>query len=289
MANTRLIKRRIVTAQNISKITKAMEMVAASKMKKAQAQALSSRAFARAIEDSLKKVAAFTNSELHPLLSKHQTGTHALVLVSTNKGLCGGLNTNLFKNSLHWHKTHDQAQVIAIGKKAVTFAQKMGWDIAAQFTELPETLSPKDTLPISSLIMDKFLKREFRSVQIVYMDFINTISQETRVSQLLPIAAQETPEDDLEIIPSTSKEYLFEPTPHNILNSLLPYYIENNIYQVLLEAKASEHSARMVAMKNASDNAVELVDELKLDYNKSRQAAITEELRDIATAGLTVN
>ena len=289
MAANRQIKRRISTAQNISKITKAMEMVAASKMKRAQSQALASRAFARAVQSSLSRVAAFTNPSLHPLLSMHEEGRDLLILVSTNKGLCGGLNSNLFKSSHNWIKQHQDYQVVAIGKKAVVFAQRMGWPILAQFTDIPETVSSPDAISISSLVMEKFLSHELKSVHIVYMDFINTISQKVRVTRLLPIAHTETAQDDLELVPQTFKEYLFEPSPRDILDSLLPYYIENSIYQILLEAKASEHSARMVAMKSASENAIELVDELKLDYNKSRQAAITEELRDIATSSLTVS
>jgi len=210
-------------------------------------------------------------------------------MISTNKGLCGGLNTNLFKSSNAWQKEKPNFQTITIGKKATHFSQKMGWPVVAQFTDLPEHISPNDTMAVSSLIMEKFLSHEFKSVYVVYMDFINTISQKVRITRLLPIAHGETAEDDLEVVPEVKKEYLFEPSPKAILNSLLPYYVENSIYQILLEAKASEHSARMVAMKNASENAEELVSELNLVFNKSRQAAITEELLDIATASLTIN
>jgi F-type H+-transporting ATPase subunit gamma len=288
MANTRQIKQRMNTAANISKITKAMEMVSASKMRRAQQQALAARPYTRGIQESLQKVAQFTNASMHPLLSHHSEGKNVVVLFSTDRGLCGGLNTNLFKNTWQWKKAHSDVEVIVIGKKAVAFARKTGLKIAAQFTSMPEKLSVENILPIARLIVDGFLNKEYKTVQIIYMDFINTLSQKVRVTQLLPISAEET---ELQADQKSSElfaEYTFEPNPHEILNELLPYYIENTLYQILLEAKASEHSARMVSMKNASDNAKGLVSELKLLFNKSRQAAITSELLDITTATLTV-
>ncbi|MEN8252919.1 MAG: ATP synthase F1 subunit gamma [Patescibacteria group bacterium] len=290
MANTsRQIKRRISTASNISKITKAMEMVAASKMRKAQAQALKNRAFARAIENSLKNVASHTDADLHPLLTQHDAGQNVLIVVATNKGLCGGLNTNLFRQLNSWIKTQDNPAIIAVGKKAVQFIRKTNFELIAEFVEIPEHVNPEDTTAVSSLVMEKFLNSQFKTVSIIYMDFINTISQKVRISRILPIAPEKTEIDDVKIIPIVKKEYVFEPNPKEILNSLLPYYVENTVYQIFLEAKASEHSARMVAMKNASENAQELVGELKLMFNKSRQASITNELLDITTAALTLN
>lgn len=290
MANTsRQIKRRILTAGNISKITKAMEMVAASKMRKAQAQALKNRSFARAIESSLKNVAAHTDASLHPLLSQHFTGKDVLIVISTNKGLCGGLNTNLFRQLNSWSKQVENPAIIAVGKKAIQFVRKTNLELLAEFVNIPEHVEAEDTTAVSSLIMEKFLNEQFKSVNIIYMDFINTISQKARITRILPVAQEKTEEDDLELVPTIKKEYLFEPNAKAILNSLLPYYVENTIYQIFLESKASEHSARMVAMKNASENAQELVDELKLIFNKSRQANITNELLDITTAALTLN
>jgi F-type H+-transporting ATPase subunit gamma len=291
MANTRQIKRRINTAANISKITKAMEMVSASKMRRAQQQALSARPYTRAIQNSLKKVAQFTDPSLHPLLAHHSSGKNVVVLFSTDRGLCGGLNTNLFKSAWLWNKAHKelgQVTTIVVGKKAVAFAKKMGLDIMAQFTDLPENLSVANILPISALITDGFLSGEFRSVSTIHMDFINTLSQRVKTTPVLPISPEAAELESVTPPPQIFSEYTFEPDPQEILNELLPYYLENTLYQTLLEAKASEHSARMVAMKNASDNAKALVSELKLLFNKSRQAAITSELLDITTATLTV-
>lgn len=277
------------TAANISKITKAMEMVSASKMRRAQQQALASRPYTRAIQESLQKVAQFTNSSLHPLLSHHADGKDVMILFSTDRGLCGGLNTNLFKSTVQWSKSHQQpgqTEVIVIGKKAVVFARKNGFKIVAQFTALPENPGVAEILPVARVISDGFLAHQFKSVSIVYMDFINTLTQKVRISPLLPLSAESFKESTVEI--KADAQYTFEPNARAVLNELLPYYIENTLYQTLLEAKASEHSARMVAMKNASDNAKSLVDELKLQFNKSRQAAITNELLDITTATLTV-
>ncbi len=286
MANTRQIKGRINTAANISKITKALEMVSASKMRRAQMQALATRPYTRAIQNSLQKVAERIDSSIHPLLSTHQEGKDVLVLFSTDRGLCGGLNTNLFKSTGHWADDRQNISLIVIGKKAVTFAKKTGLPVLAQFTGLPEQLSVQDILPISTLVTNGFLSKEYRSVWLLHMDFINTLSQKAKFTQLLPLNA----ENLLGEATSTAQsEYLFEPNPQQILNELLPYYLENTLYQTLLEAKASEHSARMVAMKNASDNAKSLVSELKLIFNKSRQATITNELLDITTATMTVN
>jgi F-type H+-transporting ATPase subunit gamma len=290
MPNARQIKRRINTAANISKITKAMEMVSASKMRRAQQQALAARPYSRAIQHSLQKVAQFTDPSLHPLLRKQETGSDVLILFSTDRGLCGGLNTNLFKATLAWTKNHPDAKIIVLGKRAVAFAHSLELEVLAQFINVSEHAQVADILPISSLITDGFLKGEIKSVSVIHMDFINTLSQKVAINQLLPVAAtQVVVQDEALQKYQLAAEYVFEPSPAQILNELLPYYIENTLYQTLLEAKASEHSARMVAMKNASDNAKALVSELRLLFNKSRQAAITSELLDITTATLTVS
>lgn len=288
MANTRQIKRRITASQNISKITKAMEMVAASKMKRAQEQAVASRPYSRALQQSLLKLGQFSDSSLHPLLAHREEGQDALIVISTDKGLCGGLNTTLFKALIHEYQNAKNPAVVVVGKKAVTFTKLIGVPMFAQFIELPDKLSNKDVLPISTLLMEKFLDGTFRSVKLIYMDFVNTLSQKVRVSQLLPLAHDSDYRDETMIVPEIKSEYLFEPSPSEILDQLLPYYLENTVYQTFLEAKASEHSARMVSMKNASENAKDLVSELKLLFNKSRQASITNELLDITTAALTI-
>ena len=289
MANSRQIKRRIGTAGNISKITKAMEMVSASKMRRAQQQALAARPYTRAIQESLRKVARLTDPSHHPLLATHEEGRAVLVIFSTDRGQCGALNPNLFKATWNWASTHENFEVIVIGKKAVAFAKKMSFQIAAQFTNVPEILSVKDILPLAQLLTDGFLTKNYHTVTLLHMDFINTLSQKVKFTPLLPLSTELAELERKAVTPEVHSEYTFEPSPREILSELLPYYLENSLYQTLLEAKASEHSARMVAMKNASENAKELVHELKLLFNKTRQASITNELLDITTATLTVS
>jgi F-type H+-transporting ATPase subunit gamma len=289
MANARQIKRRIGAASNISKITKAMEMVAASKMKRAQDQAILARSYALALQDSLQKLASQSDPSLHPLLSSHDEGIDILLVIGTNKGLCGSLNTQLFKKMDEWVKAHPNGEIIAVGKKIVNFCRLGGFTIHAQYTEIPEKMTSSDLVPISSMIIENFLAKKYRSVGIVFMDFINTLSQKPKITKVLPMSEEETKDKQDENQAQAHKvDYLFEPDPAKILSNLLPFYIENSIYQAFLESRASEHSARMVTMKNASENAYELVDELKLVFNKSRQAAITNELLEITTASLSL-
>lgn len=287
MPSARQVKQRITTAQNIAKITKAMEMVSASKMKRAQQSALAARPYARALEASLRLVATQNQDYSHPLLSQHDTGRDVLIIIATDRGLCGSLNQNLFKITTHWLQQHKDGQVVVVGKKAVAFAKYLGLDVLATFVSLPDHITTGDLVPLSTLIVDRFTKQELRSVDLLFADFINTLSQQPKTIRLLPIGELPTEPASLSKLDQPS-EFLFEPSPKDILDELLPYYLENTIFQTFLEAKASEHSARMVAMKNASENAKDLVRELRLLYNKSRQESITNELLDITTATLSL-
>lgn len=289
MPSARQVKQRITTAQNIAKITKAMEMVSAAKMKKAQQAALSARPYAHALEESLKLVATQNPEYNHPLLSKHASGAAALVIISTDRGLCGSLNQNLFKLTMQWLKSHQDGQVIVVGKKALAFAKYLGLDVLATFVGLPDHITTSDLIPLSTLVVERFARHELNRVDVVFADFINTLSQQPKVTQLLPISQlpHDSADDALKQL-NDATEFLFEPSPQDILDELLPYYLENTLFQTFLEAKASEHSARMVAMKNASENARDLVKDLRLVYNKSRQESITSELLDITTATLTL-
>jgi F-type H+-transporting ATPase subunit gamma len=291
MANQIQVKRRIGTAQNISKITKAMEMVAASKMKKAQNQALAARPYSQALYDSIATISQASSLDNHPLLSNHEEGIKIMVVIGTDKGLCGALNGNILKYLLEWRKNNPGGEVIAVGKKAVLTARSLGMNVYAQFTQLPEYISTKDIIPVTTLLLRGFSEKDFKSVDVLYTDFINTLSQQPKQAPLLPISRSFKPDVVEKKVEEKiqTKEYVFEPSPRSILDSLLPFYLENTIYHSFLEAKASEHSARMVAMKNASENAGELVDELKLIFNKTRQQGITTELLDIVSASMTLN
>ncbi len=285
MSSARQIKQRIKTSQNITKITKAMEMVSASKMRRAQAQALATRPYTRALQESLQRLAGEVKTDIHPFLVTHEKGIDVAVIISTDKGLCGGLNQNLFKEAVAWQKAHQNSKLVVVGRKAVAFARIYGLDSHAQFTDLPDTVKPSDTIAVTTLVSQAFLNQEFKTVSIIYMDFVSTLVQKVRTTQILPLPKEvHDVIQDSDTTVRRASEYLFEPSPAEILGDLLNYYLENTMYQSFLEAKASEHSARMVAMKNASENAGELMQELQLSFNKSRQAAITNELIDITTA-----
>lgn len=263
-----------------------MEMVSASKMRKSQAQASASHPYAEALQNILKKISKYTDSSLHPLLTTHHAGKDVLVIVSTDRGLVGGLNSNLFRAIIQWKETHPDAVFISIGKKAKQFVQRLGWELYADFSPFGDNVSYPESLPISNLLLNEFLNQGFRSVYVVHMQLINTLSQKPVFDQLLPISQMEIQDDTA--APTADKEYLFEPSPREVLNWLLPYYVENSIYFTLLESKASEHSARMISMKNASDNAKDIVNVLSLEYNRSRQAGITSELQEITTAQMSL-
>ena len=287
MAQTRLIKNRIKSASSISKITKAMEMVSASKMRRSQEQALKSRPYTHKLVGMLHTIAANTDPSLHPLLRKgSQDAPVALIIISTDRGLAGSLNANLFRMALKEIEAHPHCVLITVGRKAKDFALKTGKTIVAEFTGLPDKLSLGDVMPISSLFIEEFLKGSYSLVKTVHMQFVTTLAQQPEVNQILPIAASLVDYKTTEV--KEKKEYTFEPSAAEMLGILLPFYAENGFYQIMLEAKASEHSARMVSMKNASDNAKDVVSSLRLEYNKSRQASITSELLDITTASLTV-
>lgn len=281
-ANTRLIKRRIKSAQNIAKITKAMQMVSASKMRRAQEAVTRSRPYAEKLSDSLREVASHTDPSIHPLLQKPETGVPLLILVSTDRGLCGGLNTNLFKATLEVLEQKPETQVIVIGRKGQDFAVRSGLPIIASFVDMPDTLKFQDILPILEIAVPGFLNGTYSEVNIGHMMFINTLSQRVHFTQLLPFAHV------FKDIPEIKSEYLFEPSAEAILNRLLPAYLETMLYQVMLDSRASEHSARMITMQNASNNAKDVVSSLNLEYNKSRQASITQELLEINTALLAL-
>lgn len=285
MASTRQLTRRIKSVSNIAKITKAMQMVAASKMRQAQLQALSSRQYSRKLDEILSKIAANVDTSLHPLLQPgNPAAPPALLIISTDRGLTGSLNTNLFKSVID-HQNHRRSDVFTIGRLAKEFSIKSDFNLVAEFGDIGDVITYESTQPVAQNFIRQYLAGQYSHVTIAYMDFISTLKQEPRLVQLLPIQKQFTPQSEIK---QTTKEYLFEPDPTSILNWLLPYFVELTIYQSLLEARASEHSARMVAMKSASDNATELRGSLELRYNRSRQANITSELSDIVTASMTV-
>jgi F-type H+-transporting ATPase subunit gamma len=290
MANTQDIRHRIKSIRNTAQITKAMQMVAASKMRRAQQHALAGRPYAALMNKVLVSLQKRTDPTLHPLLQIREVKKELVLIISTDKGLAGALNTNLFREAA----TFDQAKTafVVTGKKARQFVARTKRELLADF-ELKDSPSFVETKPVSKFCTEKFLSREVDKVTVLYTHFINTINQKPVVQTLLPISSFDLPKKHDE---STEGEdvdpmlgYVFEPRAEAVLDVMLPYYIQYQVFQMILDARASEHSARMVAMKNATDNANEFIKDLTLEYNKMRQAGITTELLEIATAQLAVS
>lgn len=290
MANTRDIRRRIKSIRNTAQITKAMQMVAASKMRKAQQHALAGRPYAQLMNKVLVSLQERTNSRLHPLLEVRPLKKELVLIISTDKGLCGGLNTNLFREAANFDQT--KTAFVVSGKKARQFIARTKRELLADF-ELKDAPGFIETKPLSKFCIEKFLRREVDKVSVLYTHFINTISQRAVVQTLLPISSFDLPkgasteETKQDLDPMLG--YVFEPKAEELLGVVLPYYIQFQVFQMILDARASEHSARMVAMKNATDNAEQFIKDLTLEYNKMRQAGITTELLEIATAQMALS
>jgi F-type H+-transporting ATPase subunit gamma len=290
MANTQDIRRRIKSIRNIGQLTKAMQMVAASKMRKAQNVALAGRAYSTLMNRVLVSLQQRTDSKLHPLLQIREVKKELVVVISTDKGLAGALNTNLLREAANFDP--NKTSYIVSGRKARQFLARTRRDMMADF-ELKDAPSFSETKEIAKFCVEKFLSGEVDKVSVLFTHFINTVNQKPVVRTLLPISSFELPQPPTEgATPQDSTDpmigYLFEPTPEGVLDVMLPYYIHYQVFQMILDARASEHSARMVAMKNATDNAKQFIKDLTLEYNKMRQASITTELLEISTAQMAV-
>ncbi|KKR50020.1 MAG: ATP synthase gamma chain [Candidatus Levybacteria bacterium GW2011_GWA2_40_16] len=282
MATIRAIKGRIKSAKNISQITKAMQMVSAAKMKKAQEVARQGKPYREKIQEAVGELASRIDPTLHPLLRMgNPDGKTMVVLISTNKGLCGGLNTSLFRNVLKWLSHADSAEFITLGKKGQRFVIRSGWDLSADFSEGQIIQS---VAPVTQLFVEGFLNGAYKEVYIIYNRFVSSLKQEPIMVPVLPLAVPELGSQESEKQHIEWSEFIIEPSAREVLNQLLPHYVETLIRSAILEAEASEHSARMVAMKNATDNAKSLIGDLTLAYNRLRQENITTEIADIVTA-----
>ena len=284
MANTRDIRRRIRSVKNTAQITKAMQMVASSKMQKAQQSALNGRPFARQAILVMHHAAAGAPDFTHPLLEVREVRKRGLIVVSTDKGLCGPLNSNLFREINRYDTA--TTQFIAVGKKAAQYLARTRRKLVAEYA-YHDTPTYGECLAIANGARQMFESGEVDQVDILFTRFVNTLSQRPEVRQVLPMGQYQTGRVVFgEEAPAEEPvhEYLFEPGPDAVMEVLLQYELGFMVAQVLLEAKASEHSARMVAMKNATDNAAQLVKDLTLEYNKARQAGITNEILEIAAA-----
>jgi F-type H+-transporting ATPase subunit gamma len=288
MASLRDIRRRIKSVKNTAQITKAMQMVAASKMRKAQEAALSGRPYAELLNRVLVSLRDRVDSSLHPLLAKREGNKELVILLSTDKGLCGGLNTNLFREVLNFDV--ENTTFISVGRKGTQFLARTKRKMIADFS-LKEHPSFLETKAISKFAIEKFLSGDVDKVTVLFPLFVNTLVQRPTAIPLLPITSlEEAGVTNATEAPIAAPEggILFEPDAQSILDAIVPYYVHYELFQMVLGTRASEHSARMVAMKSATDNAKQLGKDLTLEYNKARQAAITTELLEIATAQLAL-
>jgi len=277
LANIRLIRRRIKGIQSTAKITRAMEMIATLKMRRAQERGLAGRPYSDKISQVLADLAALSRGTEapHPLLQSRPVNKIAVVHITPDRGLCGGLNANI--NRLAANFILEQSvpvTLITVGRKGLEFMRRYNRDIRAEFTQLGDQPDLLDTLPISRIVIDDYTDGVADQVYLVYTQFISTMVQKPFMKQILPVEPAAIPQVQ-------NVDYIYEPSPAAVLGELLPRFVEMQIYHAILESIASKQSAQMVAMRNATDNANELIEDLTLMYNKARQESITKELLDI--------
>ncbi len=278
MASQRDIRRRIGAVKNIKQITRAMQFVAASKLKRAQDATLASRPYSEKLDEVLADLAAVLSAEDHPLLAERDGGKRLIVLVTTDRGLAGPLNTNTIRFVSREILEHPgDLAVVTVGRKGRDAMRRAGVPMAAHFAGFGDRPAFADVIPLARLITDDFLAGEYGRVDVIYSRFVSTLTQRPELLKLLPIE----PAQDTEGIPG--HQFIFEPSAAAVLEKLLPRYVATRLFQAVLEGKASEESSRMVAMKNATENAEDLIEDLTLSYNKVRQSNITREMIEIAS------
>jgi F-type H+-transporting ATPase subunit gamma len=285
MPSTKEIRLKIKSVQNTRKITKAMQMVAASKMRKAQDRMRAARPYGDKIRNIVARLALANPEYRHPFVVRRpQIRAVGLILVSTDKGLCGPLNTNTQRAVLtrvkQWEAAQQKLQATAIGNKGLGFLQRLRANITSQLIQLGDSPNLEKLIGPVKVQLDAYSRGEVDAVYLAYSRFINTMKQETVIEQLLPLPSERFAQSEEERR-AYAWDYLYEPDPQRVIDELMTRYVEALVYQAVAENMASEQSARMVAMKAASDNAKKLIDELQLIYNKTRQAGITKEISEI--------
>ena len=292
MPSTRDIRRRIKSVKNTAQITKAMQMVASAKMRKAQQSAISGRPYALLMNEVLGAAISGAGDFSHPLMERREIKKRALIIISTDKGLCGGLNTNLLREAFKLPAS--TTVYIAAGRKGSQWVARLRRELLAEFSP-KDTPRFEDARAISKFAQELFLSGKVDAVDVVFTNYINTLTQKAELTSLLPLDKIQKLDPDIrgagikeELRGITGLDTTFEPSAPNFLGNLLPHYVNFQIFQMLLEAKASEHSARMVAMKSATDNAKQIIKDLTLEYNKLRQANITKELLEITSAAMAM-
>ncbi|KFL37288.1 F0F1 ATP synthase subunit gamma [Arenimonas donghaensis] len=287
MAGGREIKTKIKSVQNTRKVTRALEMVSASKIRKAQDRMKQSRPYARLMRQVIGHIAKANTEYQHPFLVDRQDVKRVgYVIVSTDRGLCGGLNSQMFRRILadmrQWQEKGVEIDVVCIGQKATVFFRRLKVNLLGSVTHLGEKPELAKLVGVIKVMLDGYTEGKLDRVFLSYNDFINTMAQKPRQDQLLPLPPSESLES------RHDWDYLYEPDAEAVLNDVLTRYVESLVYQAVLENLASEHAARMVAMKSASDNANKLIGDLQLVYNKARQAAITQEISEIVGGAAAV-
>mgnify|MGYP003562147361 FL=1 len=287
MAGGREIKTKIKSVQNTRKVTRALEMVSASKIRKAQDRMKASRPYARAMKQVIGHLAQANSEFQHPyLVERKDIKRVGYVIVSSDRGLAGGLNNNLFRKLLgeirNWQQQGVEVDVVTIGQKATVFFRRIKVDMLASVTHLGDIPHVDQLVGVIKVMLDAYSSGKVDKVFMVYNDFVNTMTQRAAFDQLLPLPASDT------AVAHHDWDYIYEPDAQSVLEHVLTRYIESLVYQAVMENVASEHAARMVAMKAASDNATKMIDSLNLIYNNARQAAITEEISEIAGGAAAV-
>lgn len=295
---TREIRRRIRSITSTRKVTKAMELVASAKMRRAVQAVLASRTYAQQAWEMITGLAERTHRELHPLLRRGRGSASAVVLITSNRGLVGGFNTQLLAavTAAFGQGSEGRPNVVLLGRRGRPIVTKFGFPAAAEFEKQDLVTRVTQVRPLAKLIIDDFRAGRYDRIVLAYTDFVSTLVQRPRVRQLLPlerdpelgrVAGTGTEEAD-RVRPRAGREYLFEPNADEVLEAILPRLVEMQLYQAVVESNASEHAARMVAMRNASDAAGDLIDDLTLTYNQARQAAITQDLAEISASRATL-
>ena len=292
MAVGKEIRGKIKSVENTKKITKAMEMVAASKMRKAQDRMRAARPYAEKVRNIAAHLGEANPEYVHPFMRSSDARKAGVIVVTTDKGLCGGMNTNVLRAvTAKLRELQDagtQAQAVAIGNKGLGFLTRIGAQVVSQVTQLGDTPHLEKLIGPVKVLLDQYEKGELNAVYVAYTRFINTMKQESVIEQLLPLSAEKMQQETHDSGKQLAWDYLYEPDAQSVIDDLLVRYVEALVYQAVAENMASEQSARMVAMKAATDNAGNVINELKLVYNKTRQAAITTELTEIVAGAAAV-
>ena len=299
MAGTKEIKRRIKSVKNTKKITKAMELVSASKMKRAISATLASRAYAGYSWEVLQSLSNYVEESSNPLLQTREVKKTLVVLITSNRSLCGGYNSQVTRKTISFLREHagENIDFVSIGSKGEASLRRIGQNIIASFNDISEKPKLSDIYPIADFIIDVYNKAQYDKVAIAYTDFVSALTQTPRIHTLLPVKRDELKEEIAEIgknkeqtVAENSKvDYTFEPNYETLMSMIVEKIARMRVFQMILESSASEHSARMLAMKNASDAAGEMIDELTLAFNKARQGSITQEISEISAGMASVS